>query len=478
MLTGLILAFMMRAFLVEPFIIPTGSMAESLLGAHATRTCPACGWEYDFGPRDSVLPSGIGFEPPYKTLCPNCLLGLYPTAEDTIPKAGDRILVHKWPYALGLLEPQRWDLIVFRSPSNPALHYIKRVVGLPGEIIEIVDGDIFINNQIARKPAHIQRGLWFVVFDQGHIANSAAVSGQLPRWVPTDPTTPGRAGWSGLRTRVIRYDVLDEAVRKIRFEPDTDHNYLQDVYGYNCGSSEQFTGEEQFVSDVRLVSELTLEAGTGWCQWELTRPPYLFSARLHRNGMLQLVLDRYEDHDSVPAVKAAQRPPFAFGRPIAVEFGHVDYRVYLKIDGREVLTTGDAEYSPHVADPRVEQREHPISIRVAAQNLRLKLRHLRIDRDIHYTRSRQSKQGHAGKPFTLRGGEFFVLGDNSPNSEDSREWVLEDTGPHLPPDYRPGTVQADQIVGQAAFVYLPGLLPLDPGGRWLVPDLGRVRFIR
>jgi hypothetical protein len=78
--------------------------------------------------------------------------------------------------------------------------------------------------------------------------------------------------------------------------------------------------------------------------------------------------------------------------------------------------------------------------------------------------------------FVLNADEYFVLGDNSPDSHDSREWV--ERGVHLPDDYRPGTVRADQIVGEAAFVYLPGLLPEGRSGRWRLPDLGRVRFVR
>ncbi len=55
--TGLILAFIFRAFLVEPFIIPTGSMADALLGAHARLTCPACGWQFAFAPSGDGAPA-------------------------------------------------------------------------------------------------------------------------------------------------------------------------------------------------------------------------------------------------------------------------------------------------------------------------------------------------------------------------------------------------------------------------------------
>ncbi len=469
-LVGLILAFMMRAFLVEPFIIPTGSMAESLLGAHATRTCPACGWEFVFAPLRSASPAGAGFVCPDEIICPNCQLRWRPTARETIPGAGDRILVHKWPYVLGLPKPQRWDVIVFRDPGNPDQHYIKRLVGLPGETIEIIDGDLFINGQIARKPPYVQRMLWFVVFDQAHLPNRAAASGRLPRWATVDTSEAGQTGWSGLESRVIRYDGLDRELRKIAFEPETGREYLFDLYAYNRGSSGTFVG------DVRVTCELMLRDGDGRCRWELTRPPYRFSAELRRNGTLKIGMESPGNPGVESVVGTRSLPPFELGRPIAVEFGHLDYRVYLKIDGCEMLATSDSDYTPHMKDLRDMRAKYAVEIGLGAENLRLELRGLRIDRDVHYTRTVYSQRASAGDPFTLGEGEYFVLGDNSPDSHDSREWT--ESGPHLPADYRPGTVRADQIVGQAAFVYLPSLLSVDAGGRWFVPDLGRVRFVR
>ncbi len=43
-------------------------------------------------------------------------------------------------------DPQRGEVIVFRYPDNPQEYFIKRVIGLPGEKIEIINGDIFIYN--------------------------------------------------------------------------------------------------------------------------------------------------------------------------------------------------------------------------------------------------------------------------------------------------------------------------------------------
>jgi signal peptidase I len=68
---------------------------------------------------------------------------------------GDFILVDKWSYGLRLPvfntkllsigEPRRGDVIVFRLPSDPSVHYIKRLVGLPGDHVAVHDNRLTIN---------------------------------------------------------------------------------------------------------------------------------------------------------------------------------------------------------------------------------------------------------------------------------------------------------------------------------------------
>jgi len=471
-LIGLILAFIFRAFMIEPFIIPTGSMATALLGAHATEVCPACGWQYDFAPLRSNTTTGTGFVCPPRLVCPNCLLTVEPVAEQTVPRAGDRIIVHKWPYALGgPFAPRRWDVIVFRDPAHPQQHYIKRLVGLPHETIEIIAGDIFINGHIARKPASVQRVLWSIIFDQAHIAPEYTSSGYLPRWVAAPLPANGHGGWSGMKTRLIHYDGLDDVPRTLSFNPDTAREYMLDLSGYNRRSSGEFVG------DIRISAALTLEAGSGNCRLEIVRPPQRFYADLDTDGTVSLSVAPYDDPASAAIFATHKLPPLAADRTITVEFAHVDYRVWLKINGQQLLATTDADYSPVLEDLRHSRRALPTRVRITARDLRLTLGRLRIDRDVHYTcKPRQTIRAGTGNPFQLGSDEHFVLGDNSADSHDSREWGS--AGPHLPTDYRLGTVPTNQIVGRAAFVYLPGVLPLDKSGRWFVPDLGRVRFVR
>lgn len=482
-LTALMLAFVFRAFFVEAFIIPTGSMAESLLGQHGALVCPDCGWEFDYGPAAGQANHGSTFRPPARAHCPNCHTHIELNENNVAPKAGDRILVHKWPYVLGgPFRPERWDVIVFRDPSDPFQNYIKRLVALPNETIEIIDGDVFIKAadqeqfHIARKTPAAQALLWFLVFDQGYLPTGADRVHRPPAWVTESANEPPDVGWTGLDTRVIRHDAHDAVPRALVFEPTGSRYYLQDVYGYNHSTAGNYVG------DVRIVAEVTISSGDGTLRWEITHDGRLFAMQLGPGGRVTLTMTR--PHSAVPEL-TLDGPAIAApgdGRPRVLEFGHLDYRVYVKVDGREVLATTDEQYAPQLDELRATHRTMPPQLRLIAADLSLELRGLRIDRDVYYAYSRANTQrAYAYHPFRLGADEMFVLGDNSPNSADSREWLR--VGPHLEQalrsdEYQVGTVRADQIVGKAFFVYLPGLLPLDVKGGWRIPDLGRVRFIR
>ncbi len=99
----ILIVFLLRSFLVEPFKIPSGSMIPTLL-------------------------------------------------------VGDFILVSKFTYGIrlpvtntkviGLGEPERGDVMVFRYPENPSLDYIKRVVGLPGDRLEYSNKRLTVNGEL------------------------------------------------------------------------------------------------------------------------------------------------------------------------------------------------------------------------------------------------------------------------------------------------------------------------------------------
>ena len=62
---------------------------------------------------------------------------------------GDQLLVDKISYRFS--EPERYDIVVFELKNDPSTHYIKRVIGLPGETVQILDGAIYIDGQVLEE---------------------------------------------------------------------------------------------------------------------------------------------------------------------------------------------------------------------------------------------------------------------------------------------------------------------------------------
>jgi signal peptidase I len=113
---ALIIALVIRTFLFQPFNIPSGSMKATLLVG-----------DYLFVSKYSYGYSKYSFP-----LSPPIYNGRLPT---------------------GWL-PQRGDVVVFRLPRDTSVDYIKRVIGLPGDKIQVVDGDVQINGvPVKRTPA-------------------------------------------------------------------------------------------------------------------------------------------------------------------------------------------------------------------------------------------------------------------------------------------------------------------------------------
>ena len=179
-----------KAFLIEGFVITTGSMAPTLLGHHKQIVCPSCGSEFALG-----ISNG---EAPARAVCPNCDLARIET-EPLLANDGDQVLVNKSAY--DFRSPRRWEVAVFRNPNNTSEAYVKRVIGLPGEKVQVRRGDVLINGEIARKPLGVQRGLRMLVHDLAHqpIANEAA--DWQPRWIGDQPGWQPRTTGFAIDTR-------------------------------------------------------------------------------------------------------------------------------------------------------------------------------------------------------------------------------------------------------------------------------------
>jgi signal peptidase I len=66
------------------------------------------------------------------------------------------LIVDKISYRLA--EPQRGDVIVFEPPNRPGEDYVKRVIGLSGELVEVRNGQVFIDSQLLEEPFVVYSG--------------------------------------------------------------------------------------------------------------------------------------------------------------------------------------------------------------------------------------------------------------------------------------------------------------------------------
>jgi hypothetical protein len=157
-------------------------------------------------------------------------------------------------------------------------------------------------------------------------------------------------------------------------------------------------------------------------------------------------------------------------------FANVDHELVLEF-GNEKLV-GDLGRGPNDVGDRKTEIEPEAKIFGAGE---IAVSHLALFRDIHYTgrNPNNNEQGRAteGNPLTLKADQFFMLGDNSPRSEDGRWWARPGKG-NNGEIYAKGIVPRDYLVGKALFVYWPaGFKPLPKFPLAIVPNIGEVRFI-
>ncbi len=450
LITAFILAFVFRAFVMEAFRIPTGSMADTLKGAHFPLRCPQCGYRYDHGfvpqsygmPDDTIPPGPVPMR--QQTRCPTC--GYYTPAGERMPVAnGDRILVLKCIYQF--MEPKRWDVIVFKNPTNPSENYIKRLIGLPGETIEIIDGDVYINGLIARKPPTVQKELWMPVYDHN--------------FQPVNPHE--RAGFNGHRWQPP-FDLEDSAWRISEEDPtrlllDCPADEMS-VLRYGAPSANGFVcayayNETYSYARMPVCSDLMMRfyvepaSSEGRVGITLSKQGVDYKAWVDFSGRMALAKVN-DDRETILIQKEVDAPPTAAFT--LVKFANVDHQLMFEFNGNELFW--DLGESPDA----LEQGQEPSPRAEIFGSGELTVSHVALFRDIHYTGDGQgSRVARAieGKPFELHADEFFVLGDNSPNSEDGRWWhepKMASKGWEPP---RAGVVPRYYLVGRALFVYWP-----------------------
>jgi signal peptidase I len=145
-----VLVLLLKTFVAEAFVIPTGSMATTLLGYNKEVTCPQCGVSFPVNCSDEVENRQSG-QPLTRCQCWNCRYQIDFAAEGITPRtsSGDRVLVSKANNDTGLMSFKPGDVVVFKFPEGPqknhvATNFIKRLIGLPEQTIGIYYGDVYV----------------------------------------------------------------------------------------------------------------------------------------------------------------------------------------------------------------------------------------------------------------------------------------------------------------------------------------------
>ncbi len=519
-----------RAFAAEGYLISTGSMAPCLLGYHRQVTCPTCSHQFAKGmslaeaegSTSIASTASASVSDPHGisgTACPNC--GRTGLTVNSLPKnEGDQLLVNK--HAFMLRDPHRWEVIVFRNPSDPLEAYVKRVVGLPGEKIEIRSGEVFANGVQQRKSLTSQLGTRILVDEHAH-QPAADNEDWEPRWSPEkdesawSETATGfefasnantaPVDWLEFRHWVVSggshraevslaqwpqnvnlpsseltsldYDkekqlfsvvgalaaedrdrwldrTEDEAFHKALHKLYRRSHYapVSDEYGYN----QRYEGVTAYrVHDVMLEFEIDNCPGTG----EVT-------ARIAYGRTFADCRFDFAASTLTITFSGSTKPVATLPLPNALKGGEhkflasvFDGQLVVGIDGQPL---GEPLLLPTNSDeppaPWVERLA-----RIGAKGANLTVSSLRLYRDVYYT----PKNGADSKTFPLTGDEYFVLGDNSPVSVDSRCW----NSPGVP---------EKSLIGKPFVVHLPSRPgQLNFGGKTTyvrIPDFSRVRYIR
>lgn len=573
------LAMAVRSFVTEGFFIPTGSMAPTLMGQHVVIDSEFTGYQYPvdsqlyemaratLGPqwkeglqaadnlrnaeaqllandprarsmsteelnrelarRFNVDPQAVREMRAIRAGWPmyDPMISDRPVAERRLSSlvggvaSGDRVLVLKYLYSFQ--EPKRWDVVVFKNPTNPTgddSSYIKRLVGLPEEQLLFLDGDVYTaplgadraQFVVQRKPEYVQRAVWqtvhnsdFAPIDPTALASSSGSAWSGPPWEATGFSFGAkrnerawRADSASPSTLVWRSDVLK----------------ITDFVTYNVPRIGMIEPPVS-VSDVRVCAAIVADDPSQLAtEYTLTTRRRVMRFAL-RDGKASIVIEAEREGTQDPVVVLSDTSvPFVLppaGEPCEVEFWHVDQRLSIWVNGSEVHS---ADYA---FDGLEERLLSSFNGYVVADYVRafgsisapqpklewrfegspLTLHRVRVDRDLYYRATGLSIPNQFSengppiggaafacdfeRPSQVLADQFVMCGDNSCASKDSRLWgrpspiVTETFG-----ESAPFIVPRPLLLGKAWCVYFPAPIAPLGTGRAVLPNFGQLRFIR
>jgi len=398
---ALVLAFLFKAFIIELYSIPTGSMASTLMGRHKDVNCIVCDFPFQFSASQETndgspnprarnqLPRVIA------GTCPQCHFTMY-VEDDNIANqiymsfSGDRIFVNKSLFSYR--EPSRWHVTVFRYPHRPQINYIKRLIGVPNETVMLRNGQVFAKKdgsdhfEIQRKPLRVLLSMLRPVDDNNFVIPAIHELGWKTRWYSDDPNWQRSADY---RTFTGISNSFDETSwLRFRYITATTSDWFHLIQGRlpersgvpHRGAPQLITDSLDYNSSITHLPPRPLEAitvpsflhgsnvqmyqrntdgiGLNWvgdlvirCTLTFESPEGAVSFRLVKGGIIfQCDLDLAAGNAvfSIPDVPEFEpfsvNVPIRVGRKHDIMFCNVDEEMRLIIDGREIDTQGRGRY--------------------------------------------------------------------------------------------------------------------------------------
>lgn len=321
--------------------------------------------------------------------------------------------------------PRRNELVVV-LPAGGGDPLVKRVVGLPFERVQVLAGDVWIDDRILRRaPGEVPARPFVTVFDE--------------RWQPLEKAfhmgSTQRNPWTraGDAWRVDAGAIpagSDEGL--MYYVPRLDDSYF--------GPEHAFVHGETTVNDAVLECEVLCEGPRGRIRLQLTEQGDMFELSLAptAGGAVVGMLTRRNHGDRLERLENLLLPRFAVGVWHRVRFANVDNELSLELDGLPTALRHAYETNEyHPADLLREGKSLGARVLLGGEGGAFRFRGVRIERDLCYTQLGT----HGTKTQEELGpDQYFLLGDNSAHSADSRTW---------------GPVASARIVGRAVAVVWP-----------------------
>lgn len=369
--------------IVMPLRVASDSMWPALVGPHYAFQCPTCEFTFTCGADELATHSAA--------LCPRCGVPAQPKPEALQP--GQRIWVNRAPYAWHA--PRRWDMVVARCPAADGSYCVKRVVGLPGETIQILGGNVFVDGALARRSYDRLCAMLIPI----HIEPfSTAAQAPGARWWPTGESrwrrTPEGYVFEDSNRPALDPDWLIYHHQHVSRSGAQPSPILDDV-PYAQNESRELVPADDILLRVELQAEraeitfrvgsaddpaqVVIQAGQGrGVYWERNRPiAFSFDSR-------------------------------AFQRPLSVSVGLIDGELRCALEAREVF---------HHACAKRSHRSSAVPFAISVTGGPARLDSLEIFRDVQYESARQT-----GGTVLLGQQELFLVGDNTSHSMDSRHF--------------------------------------------------------